>query len=580
MSIITQSEYNMTKQRTREIDIKVQLLNFNFQVVDELKGNLIGSPTFTNSATSDIRRTCSVSLTPTSSSFTIEEGGRIWLDKYIKIYVAIKDIRTEEYIWTNMGIYLINNPSQVYSATDNTITIQGVDLVAKLTGLRNGYLEGLTYIIPQDSNIRQAIIAVLEESGFYNYIVDECEITVPNDIKVNIGGTAWDLLKQLRDIIPQYEMFFDVDGVFHYQIMPSGKNEQVFINDDIFEKTLISYNVNTDFDNVKNVIEVFGKTHDIKNYGGTATITNTNRYNITLAGMTELRKNLIIGFVAPNKVTDPTMQVKMTDTVDESVTEVYSEVLPIKDSKGNYATLEDKENVYYVVKYKKSLDYFYFYNIKKLSEQYSGDLLATVSRGLYNITRSDITVTDTDDLPNGTIIKFVTPMNGNSDIKKPKIKINDLTAITIDSVTPLLDNTEYTLKFSKKDSNEDYLLFMGEVTPYAIVKDDNPNSPFYIGKIGEINKPFTGGEYDNISSSSLALVRANWELYNYCRLQNTITLTCVPIYWADVNKVIEITLPHDNSKELYIIKSISTSFGVGDTQTLTCMKYYSYYEEN
>ena len=580
MSIITQSEYNMAKQRTREIDIKVQLLNFNFQVVDELKGNLIGSPTFTNNATSDIRRTCNIILTPTSSSFTIEEGGRIWLDKYIKIYVAVKDIKTDEYIWTNMGIYLINNPSQVYSATDNTITIQGVDLVAKLTGLRNGYLKGLTYIIPQDSNIRQAIIAVLEESGFYNYIVDECEITVPNDIKSNIGGTAWDLLKQLRDIIPQYEMFFDVDGVFHYQIMPSGKNEQIFINDDIFEKTLISYNVNTDFDNVKNVIEVFGKTHDIKNYGGTATITNTNRYDITLAGMTELRKNIVIGFVAPSQITDPTMQVKMTDTVDESVTEVYSAVLPIKDSKGNYAILEDKENVYYVVKYKKSLDYFYFYNIKKLSEQYSGDLLATVSSGVYNITSSDITVTHIDDLPNGTTIKFVTPMNGNSDIIKPKIKINDLTTITIDSVTPLLDNTEYTLKFSKKDSNEDYLLFMGEVTPYAVVKDDNPNSPFYIGKIGEINKPFIGGEYDNISSSSLALVRANWELYNYCRLQNTITLTCVPIYWADVNKVIEITLPHDNSKELYIIKSISTNFGVGDTQTLTCMKYYSYYEEN
>lgn len=578
--MISQNEYNMTIQRERTINIKIKLLNFSFNIVDELSGCLIGSPSFTISSTSDIRRTCSLSLTPISSSFNIQEGGKIWLDKYIQIYVAIKNIKTDEYIWTNMGIYLINNPSQVYSAVENSITLQGVDLVAKLTGLRNGYLKTVSYIIPQDSNIRQAIIAVLKECGFNDYVVDECSTpTVPNDIQVDIGGTAWDILTQLRDIIPQYEMFFDVDGIFHYQLIPSGKNEQIFINDDIFNKVVIDYNVSTSFDNVKNSIEIFGKTHDIKNYGGTATITNTNQYNIVLAGMSELRKNLIIGFVAPSKVTEPSMQVTMTDTTTEETTTTYSGYLPIKNSDGTYAELEDNTNVYYVVKYKKSLDTFYFYNIKELSEEYSGDLLATVSSGRYNITRSDITVTSIDDLEDGTTIKFVTPMNGNSAITKPKIKINDLTVVAIDSVTALEDNTEYTLKFSKKDSNEDYFLFMGEVTPYAIIQDTNPNSPFCINKIGEINLPLTGGDYDNISSSSLALVRAKWELYNYCRLQNTLTIDCVPIYWADVNKLIEITLPYNNTKELYIIKEISTSFGISETQTLTCMKYYSYYDE-
>ena len=74
----------------------------------------------------------------------------------------IEDILTGDIVYTNKGIYLINNPSQVWSAVDNTITISGLDLMAKLTGLRNGNLEGLEHIIPQGSNVRDSIIATLE----------------------------------------------------------------------------------------------------------------------------------------------------------------------------------------------------------------------------------------------------------------------------------------------------------------------------------------------------------------------------------------------------------------------------------
>ena len=44
-----------------------------------------------------------------------------------------------------------------------------------------------------------------------------------DDINIDAGGTAWDLLTQLRDINSNWEMFFDVDGVFHFQEIPSGK---------------------------------------------------------------------------------------------------------------------------------------------------------------------------------------------------------------------------------------------------------------------------------------------------------------------------------------------------------------------
>jgi hypothetical protein len=60
-------------------------------------------------------------------------------------------------------------------------------------------------------------------------------------------------------------------------------------------------------------------------------------------------------------------------------------------------------------------------------------------------------------------------------------------------------------------------------------------------------------------------------------LKDNITLTCVPIYWADVNKLISIVLPTSGESLQYIIKSISTQGGIDGTQTLECMRYYPYY---
>ena len=57
----------------------------------------------------------------------IKKGNKIWLDKYVQIFIGQQNIKTKEIEYTNMGIYLINNPQRVYSSTDNTLTIQGLE---------------------------------------------------------------------------------------------------------------------------------------------------------------------------------------------------------------------------------------------------------------------------------------------------------------------------------------------------------------------------------------------------------------------------------------------------------------------
>ena len=311
---ITQDDYNILRQSYIKQYIKLDLLDFNMNVVDELSGNLIGL-SVTVDANADLRRSCECSLVVTDSSFEIKPGGKIFLDKYIRPWIGYLNIRTGNIQWYNQGIYLINAPSYQYDAATYTLSFSGLDLMSKLTGLRNGELPGVPTKIPQGSDVRGAIIAALELGGFNKYIVSECKNVdgaiqeVPYDIEIAQGGTVYEILKELRDILPQYQMFFDVDGVFHYEMIPSGKDAPTLIDDDVWQNILISESVSTDFENVKNYIEVYGRSHDIDHFSDSTTVSGSTvtlhipSLTPTETGGSPLQGWTEIGFVPPSDVT-------------------------------------------------------------------------------------------------------------------------------------------------------------------------------------------------------------------------------------------------------------------------------------
>lgn len=553
----TQEEYNLSKQNIRITNVRIELLDFNFNIVGELSGDVIYIPTFSINSNSDIRRTCSVTLFPSDSSFDIKYGNKIWIDKYIRVYVGQKNYLTDNITYTNMGIYLINNPSRTYDAVNNTLTFQGLDLMSKLTGLRNGNLEGLTHVIPQGSNVRTAIIGVLEMCGFNRYVVEECTTDVPNDIKIDIGGTAYQILKELRDIVPNYQIYFDVDGVFHYDKVPSYANENIMVDDDIWDYNLISYQKNTDFESLKNSIEVYGKTHDIKHYG-TANVSD-NKYNVTIDSISTLTLNTKFGF---------TLGGTSTHLCDKLLINNSNEH-PILDEKDSVPTL--KGGVYYVCKYSSGDSYWELNTYAMPSTSYD----ATISGNTLKISVPSISQYE-----NNMLIMIKTPSSGCENLYNPTFQINNLEAYQINEVTTVNNNSRIVIAFRDKGSG--YYKFLGEVTPHAVAKETNSESPFNIDDIGEIRLVLSGGEYDNIYSSQLAQERADWELYQHCRLLDSITITCIPIYWLDVNWLVSITLPNKNGEEeteLYMINSINYSGGNSGTMTINMSKYYSFYDE-
>lgn len=275
----TQTDYDLVQMNTRNTKIKVELLNFNFQTINSLEGKTT-SGSIEIDANADIRRTCNLSLVAKDiEENMVVEGGELWLDKYIKIYQGIDNPTNNETVWWNMGIFLINNPNTVYSAADHTVTFEGLDLMAKLTGRRNGQLPAVATLVHAGSKIADVVKKTITQlGGFYKYIIEDIGLEVPYDIKMDMGATIYDLLAELRDLYSNWEMFFDVDGVFHWQKISNGAKEAVVVNFNEFKQNLvISDSVNVDFENVKNNIIVYGRLLDTgEQVTFTASDTNEN----------------------------------------------------------------------------------------------------------------------------------------------------------------------------------------------------------------------------------------------------------------------------------------------------------------
>lgn len=302
-------DYNVLKQQYIKKYIRLELLDFQYNIVDELSGNMTKCSINVDS-NSDLRRSCDLGFVVTTSTFDIKAGSKLWLDKFVRPYVGYENMRTGEIQWYNQGIYLVNNPQWSYNASTNEISMQALDLMSKLTGLRNGNLEGIPTKIAKDENVREAIIKTIELGGFTKYICEECKtndgtiVPVPYDIEIDVGGTIYDILTGLRDIMPNYQIYFDINGVFHYEPIPLAYDDPVLIDDDLFNNVLISENINTDFEGVKNYVEVLGHTWDVDYYSPSdKTTVSGGTITPTFTDLKTLEDGTAVGITLPTNAT-------------------------------------------------------------------------------------------------------------------------------------------------------------------------------------------------------------------------------------------------------------------------------------
>ncbi len=518
---VGQDDYNILSQQIITKYIKLEILNFQYNVVDEISGNLTAMSVNIDSE-SDLRRSCNLTFVVVDASFDVKAGNKIWLDKFCRPWVGYENIYTGNIQWYNQGIYLINAPSWRYNATTHELSLAGLDLASKLTGLRNGELEGIPTKIPAGSSVREAMIAAIELAGFTKYTISECKdvdgniIAVPNDIEIAQGGTVWNIVTQLRDILPRYETFFDVDGVFIYQPIPTGSGDPVIIDDTIWPNLLIDESINNDFESVKNYIEVYGRTLD-SDYYSSSSDTTVSESTITpkFAGLSSLSDGIIVGMTLPTTI-----------------------------SNSSSAYVIDGELTFI-----------------------SG---AAVSNKRLNVQSGNVSN------------KRLTINTSGGQIYISFLGSHQVVDIYNNPITTLEKDIEWMLKYTLLESGQGVWQLLGHQQANAVAYDDNPDSPFYVnGSIGRIRHVLYGGEYENIASDKLALERAKYELWKSTRLQDSITLTSIPNPWLDVNVLISHAIrgkSQENAAQ-YIIKSISTDYGIEGTQSINAITYYPLYPD-
>ena len=652
-------DYNVLKQQYIKKYIRLELLDFQYNIVDELSGNMTKCSINVDS-NSDLRRSCDLGFVVTTSTFDIKAGSKLWLDKFVRPYVGYENMRTGEIQWYNQGIYLVNNPQWSYNASTNEISMQALDLMSKLTGLRNGNLEGIPTKIAKDENVREAIIKTIELGGFTKYICEECKtkdgtiVPVPYDIEIDVGGTIYDILTGLRDIMPNYQIYFDINGVFHYEPIPLAYDDPVLIDDDLFNNVLISENINTDFESVKNYVEVLGHTWDVDYYSPSeSTTVSGGTITPTFADLKELQNDTAVGITLPSDITNVDKITinflgsnDVVDIDDEPVKELSKDTewifqcvagekgkLPSTYRKLEYIQSSGKQYIDTGVIVKDITEIkvdFQAVTILSGENQYAsawvdysnhiqigingntfmdsggvtysqtssvtartqavGVPLGAVNLHLYLFAQSESTgalhyssgrifscqITTAD----GLVRNFIPCKNPDGVIGMYDV-VNDEFYQNSGSDT-FIAGTD----LGTGDGALPFWRFMGHQQAQATSYDDNPSSPFYVGNpigsssVGRIRIVLYGGEYDNIYSDDLAKQRADFEIYQRSRLNDSISMETIPIPWMDANIVISHRFGQKQEPSKYIVKSFSVDYATGGTMTINAITWYPYYEES
>ena len=652
-------DYNVLKQQYIKKYIRLELLDFQYNIVDELSGNMTKCSINVDS-NSDLRRSCDLGFVVTTSTFDIKAGSKLWLDKFVRPYVGYENMRTGEIQWYNQGIYLVNNPQWSYNASTNEISMQALDLMSKLTGLRTGNLEGIPTKIAKDENVREAIIKTIELGGFTKYICEECKtndgtiVPVPYDIEIDVGGTVYDILSSLRDIMPNYQIYFDINGVFHYEPIPLAYDDPVLIDDDLFNNVLISENINTDFESVKNYVEVLGHTWDVDYYSPSeSTTVSGGTITPTFADLKELQNDTAVGITLPSDITNVN-KIMIDFLGNNDVVDIDNEPVKSlsKDTEWIFQCVAGEKgklpSTYRKLEYIQSSGKQYIDTgviVKDITEikvdfqavtilsgenQYASswvDYSNHIQIGIngntfidsggvtYSQTSSVTARTQAVGVPLGAVnlhLYLFAQSEGTGALHYSSGRIFSCQITTAnglvrnfvpcknpDGVIGMYDIVND--KFYQSSSSDTFIAgtdlgpgdgalpfwrFMGHQQAQATSYDNNPSSPFYVGdpigssSVGRIRIVLYGGEYDNIYSDDLAQQRADFEIYQRSRLNDSISMETIPIPWMDANIVISHRFGQKQEPSKYIVKSFSVDYATGGTMTINAISWYPYYEES
>jgi len=345
--IITQTDKNIVNQSTKDLSIIVELLNSDFKVIDYIEGKLI-SDSFSIDANSAIRRTYSMELLVTDSSMLIGYDKRIWMDKYIRPYIGIKENRTSNIIKYLKGTFTMLDSNYTFDVSTNVLSLSCSDLMSELNGERNGALKS-SIKIEEGEKVRDVIVKLLSETMVRKFVISDMDnLKIPYEMEFDESKTYYDALNEIVSLFSYFEMFFDIDGTFVIQKIPHQDSANIMLDSSFITPLVISETSNTSFKDVYNRIIVWGQSIE-PDYSTDQCTYNaaTNTYTATITTVDGLNN---FGKYA----------VYMPQTNSENpILSLNGIALPITYDNGDRLKANSLNNGYNVFKYRKADNNFY-----------------------------------------------------------------------------------------------------------------------------------------------------------------------------------------------------------------------------
>lgn len=537
MRALKQQEITALYQSHRNILVRVDLYQFfpqenatdKFLKVDEISGVTVDGSVQID-ADSDIRRTADMDIFVTDSTFVLSSEVRIWLDKYLKIFLGYTSQETGELFWYPLGFFVMSETDYSYRPDERMLHLSLTDLVSTLDGTQSGTIYGAApKLEANELSVAAAMRHIVQDQGHWPFTqIDEIgpyqreaiDNRVPYTIELDTGATVWDVVTKLRDLYPGYEAFFDTDGVFHCQMIPTCLHEPIMMGSEMMEPLVVAESSNRlELSQVKNVIEVYGKDYEEIDYFSDDVTGENNLYKAKFEAFDKaaIEDDTWFSFVPNHWNTGPCQLQVNNCTPAEIVMSVTGQ--------------PDRE----------------------------------IPEGLIQAEMPIIVAYEKDPHSSERRFRYI----GRTAVHAIKILVNE---------QPRWINSQVEMK-------QNILKYNCHNISYAV----NPDSPFTVEKVGERVMVCSGEDYEVIEDDWTAMQRAEYELWKSTNLQYTLTLETLLIPWLDVHQKICYESPFDKMKRQeqglpvrtdedcqYIIKRINMSLSNG-TMSLELTRFYNEY---
>ncbi|MCI8669969.1 MAG: DUF5048 domain-containing protein [Lachnospiraceae bacterium] len=187
---ITQTDLKILKEHHKTILVKCYLyhmfsdkqktvLNTNYKPIGNLEGEITDG-SFSMDASSDIRRTLSLSLFVKDSSLEIGEDKKIWLDKLIGVQIGI-EYGPKQIRWYPLGIFVLKNANYNYSEDTNELSLECSDLTCLLNGERGGIVRGAKSVLIESGATVTPVVTDIIQFDYAGFLLTHEHYTMWND---------------------------------------------------------------------------------------------------------------------------------------------------------------------------------------------------------------------------------------------------------------------------------------------------------------------------------------------------------------------------------------------------------------